>query len=151
MGRDRHASDRPRSDGYRSVYLFGAVCPARHVGCAVILPRCDTAAMALFLEDMSGQVAAGAPAVLGLGNAAWHRAAALSWPANITPLPLPPYSPELNPQERVWEDLRQHDLALRQFLDHTALLDACQEAWRNVIATPSRIRSLCSYPWTTVS
>ncbi len=141
----------PRSDGYRSVYLFGAVCPTRDVGCALLLPRCDTVAMSLFLEEMSGQVAAGAHAVLVLDNAAWHRAAALSWPANITPLPLPPYSPELNPQERVWEYLRQHYLALRQFLDHTALLDACQTAWRTFIATPNRIRSLCSYPWATVS
>ena len=50
----------------------------------------------------------------------------------------------MNPQERVWEFLRQHDLALRRFLDHTALLDACQDAWRRFIAVLSRIRSLCS-------
>jgi hypothetical protein len=41
-----------RSDGYQSVYLFGAVCPGRDLGCALILPRCDTAAMALFLDEL---------------------------------------------------------------------------------------------------
>ena len=140
----------PRADGYRSVYLFGAVCPARDLGCALVLPRCDTAAMTLFLAELSGHVAPGAHAVLVLDRAGWHGARDLRWPANLTPLPLPAYSPELNPQERVWEFLRQHYLALRRFLDHVALLDACQDAWRRFIGTPGRVRSLCSYPWATV-
>jgi len=86
-----------------------------------------------------------------LDGAGWHTAKDLRWPGQVTPLPLPAYSPELNPQERVWEFLRQHHLALRRFLDHTALLDACQDAWRRFIGAPGRIRSLCSYPWATVS
>jgi transposase len=139
-----------RSDGYRSVYLFGAVCPGRDLGCALILPRCDTAAMALFLAELSGHVAPGAHAVVVLDGAGWHTARELRWPANLTPLPLPAYSPELNPQERVWEFLRRHYLALRRFLDHMALLDACQHAWRRFIGEPGRIRSLCSYSWATV-
>jgi hypothetical protein len=140
-----------RADGYRSVYLFGAVCPARDSGCALILPRCDTAGMTLFLAELGGHIAPGAHAVLVLDGAGWHTARDLCWPDNVTPLPLPGYSPELNPQERVWEFLRQHHLALRRFLDHTALLDACQDAWRRFIGQPGRVRSLCSYPWATVS
>ncbi len=141
----------PRSDGYQSVYLFGAVCPGRDLGCALILPRCDTAAMALFLAELGGHVAPGAHAVVVLDGAGWHTARDLRWPGNVSPLPLPPYSPELNPQERVWEFVRQHYLALRRFLDHTALLDACQHAWRRFIGEPGRIRSLCSYSWATLS
>lgn len=141
----------PRSDGYRSVYLFGAVCPSRDLGCALILPRCDTAAMALFLDELSGHVVPGAHAILVLDGAGWHTAKGLRWPGHVTPLPLPAYSPELNPQERVWEFLRQHHLALRRFHDHTALLDACQDAWRRFVGVTGRIRSLCSYPWATVS
>ncbi len=57
----------------------------------------------------------------------------------------------MNPQERVWAFLRQHYLALRRFLADTALLDACQDAWHHLIAVPGRIRSLCSYPWASVS
>ena len=139
----------PRSDGYPSVYLFGAVCPAQDRGCALILPRCDTAAMRLFLDELSSHVAPGAHAVLVLDGAGWHTAKNLCWPEQVTPLPA--YSPALNPQERVWAFLRQHYLALRRFLDHTALLDACQDAWRRFIAVPGRIRSLCSYSWTAVS
>jgi hypothetical protein len=139
-----------RADGYRSVDPFGAVCPARDLGRAPILPRRDTAAMAPFLTELSGHVAPGAHAVLVLDRAGWHGARDLRWPANVTPLPLPAYSPELNPRERVWAFLRQHYLALRRFLDHAALLEACQEAWRRFIGTPGRVRSLCSYPWATV-
>src|SRR5919107_638615 len=92
------------------------------VGCALILPRCDAAAMSLFLDELSGHVAPGAHAILVLDGAGWHTAKDLRWPEQVTPLPLPAYSPELNPQERVWELLRQHQLALRRFLEHTALL-----------------------------
>jgi hypothetical protein len=58
----------PRSDGYQSVYLFGAVCPGQDRGCALILPRCDTAAMTLFLEELSGHVAPGAHAMAHMGD-----------------------------------------------------------------------------------
>ena len=100
--------------------------------------------MALFLDELSGHVVPGAHAILVLDGAGWHTAKDLRWPGQVTPLPLPAYSPELNPQERVWEFLRQHHLALRRFLGYTALLDARQDAWRRFIATPGRIRSLCS-------
>jgi DDE superfamily endonuclease len=141
----------PRAAGYQSVYLFGAVCPARDLGCALILPRRDTAAMSLLLAELGGHVAPGAHAVLVLDGAGWHGAKDLRWPGTIAPLPLPASSPELNPQERVWAFLRQHDLARRRVLDHGARLDAGQDAWRRLSGEPGRIRSLCSYPWATVS
>ena len=87
----------------------------------------------MFLDELSGHVAPGTHAILVLDGAGWHTAKDLRWPDQVTPLPLPAYSPELNPQERVWEFLRQHHLALRRFLDYTALLDACQDAWRRFI------------------
>jgi putative transposase len=137
-----------RSDGYQSVYLFGAVCPSQDRGCALILPRCDAAAMTLFLGELSGHVAPGAHAILVLDGAGWHTAKDLRWPDQVTPLPA--YSPELNPQERVWASCGSIT-SLRRFLDYTALLDACQDAWRRFIGAPGRIHSLCSYPWATVS
>ena len=139
----------PRSDGYQAVYLFGAVCPGQDRGGALILPRCDTAAMTLFLDELSNHVAPGAHAILVLDGAGWHTAKDLRWPGQVTPLPA--CSPELNPQERAWEFLRQPHLALRRVLDHTARLDACQDAWRRFIGAPGRLRSLCSYSWATVS
>ena len=68
--------------------------------------------MALFLDEPGGHVAPGAHAVVVLDGAGWHAVKELRRPANVTPLPLPAYSPELNPQERVWALLRQRYLAL---------------------------------------
>ena len=73
----------PRSDGYQSVYLVGAVCPSRDLGCARILPRCDTAAMTLFLDELSGHVVPGVHAILvldGAGCAILSRNALLNSP-----------------------------------------------------------------------
>ena len=68
-------------------------------------------------------------------------------PANISLLPLPPYSPELNPQENIWQFLRQNYLANRVFETYAALVDACCEAWNALIATPERITSIASREW----
>ena len=85
----------PRSDGYQSVYLFGAACPAWDRGCALILPRSDAAALSLFLDGLCRHVAPGAHAILVLDGAGWHTAKDRRWPEQVTPLPLPAYSPEL--------------------------------------------------------
>jgi hypothetical protein len=123
------------------------VCPGRDLGRALILPRRDTAAMAPFLAELGGHVVPGAPAVLVRDGAGGHTARDPSRPGDVSPRPLPPDSPGLNPRERrVWEFLRQRYLALRRFPDHAALLEACQDAWRRFIGTPGRVRSLRSAP-----
>lgn len=82
-------------------YLFGAICPAEGKGARLVMPFCDTEAMQAHLAEISAMVARGAHAVLLLDQAGWHLAGALNVPANITLLPLPPRSPELNPVENV--------------------------------------------------
>ena len=83
-------------------YIFGAICPAKGKGAGLVLPYCNTEAMAAQLEEISQAVAPGAHAVLLLDQAGWHVSPKLTVPANITLLPLPPRSPELNPVENVW-------------------------------------------------
>ena len=70
-------------------------------GAALVLPRCNTQAMNLHLAEISAAVAPGAHAVLLLDQAGWHGSRDLRVPDNITLLPLPPRSPELNPVENV--------------------------------------------------
>jgi hypothetical protein len=82
--------------------LFGAVCPSQGKAAALIMPICNTAAMNHHLSEISSQVAADAHAVVILDGASWHNSHGLVVPSNITLLALPPYSPELNPVERVW-------------------------------------------------
>ncbi len=82
-----------------------------------------------------------------LDQAGWHGSNALAVPANVTLVPLPAYSPELNPVERVWLYLKERFLSHRLLDDYDAIVDAACNAWNRLLAETERIRSLCSYPW----
>jgi DDE superfamily endonuclease len=103
-----------RDNRYVSTYIFGAICPERAVGAALIMPQANTEAMNRHLAEISREVAPGAHAILVCDGAGWHqRGKKLRLPHNITLLSLPPYSPELNPMENVWAYLRQNKLCAR--------------------------------------
>ena len=141
-----------RQQGFASAYLFGAVCPEREAGVALVLPEVSTAAMDVFLAELGRAVPAGAHAALLLDRAGWHVSEALTVPANLTLIPLPPYSPELNPVERVWEHLRDRWLSHRVLAGgYEAVVDAACAAWNALRAEPGRLRSLTSYPWLPMS
>lgn len=96
-----------RENRHDFAYLFGAVCPHGCVGAAIIMPAVNSEAMAEHLHEISTQVAPCAHAVLVLYGAGWHQPGErLPVPDNITLLPLPPYAPELNPVENIWQFLR---------------------------------------------
>ncbi len=82
---------------------------------------------------------AGAIAVLLLDGAGWHSSPRLRLPDNIVLLPLPPYAPELNPVENVWQFLRGNLLSHRVWDTYEAILEACCHAWNQLIAAPERI------------
>ena len=67
-----------------------------------MLPVVSAAVMDLFLAQFAAALPADAHAVLVLDGAGWHDARALTVPGNLTLVPLPAYSPELNPVERIW-------------------------------------------------
>ena len=93
-----------RDNRHDSVQLFGAICPARGVGAAIIMPAVNIEAMNEHLMEISTQVAPGAHAGLICDGAGWHQqGGALRIPDNITLLRLPPYAPELNSMENVWD------------------------------------------------
>ena len=88
--------------------------------------------MALHLQEISQAVAPGAHAVVLLDQAGWHTSVKLKVPANISLLPLPPKSPELNPQENVWQYLRGNWLSNRIFASGRDIVDHCCDAWNNL-------------------
>lgn len=128
-------------------YIFAAVEPGTDNAFALILPWADTAAMQEFLDRFSATIAQDEHVAMLLDRAGWHGAKHLRVPANITLVPLPSYSPELNPVERVWLHLKQRFLSHRLHDDYTAIVDATEKAWNRLIAEAGRITSLCSYPW----
>jgi transposase len=111
------------------------------------MPKANTKAMIRFLDDFSKTLAPDVQVLLVMDQAGWHRAKDLVIPANITAVSLPPYSPELNPVERVWLHLRERFLSHRWLEDYDAIVQACCQAWNAMVADPERLRSITSYPW----
>ena len=104
--------------------------------------------MNLHLQEISTQVAPGAHAVLIVDGAGWHKPGGrLNIPENVSLLFLPPYSPELNPVENIWQFLRQNFLSNRVYATYEAIVDACCEAWNKPIALPERIRSITAWDY----
>ncbi len=132
---------------FTSTYLYAAVCPATGASFALVMPSVNTAAMSRFLEDFSATLPPDVHALLTLDQAGWHGANDLVVPSNITLVPLPPYSPELNPVERVWLYLRQRFLSHRLLADYRAIVEACCEAWNAMADDIAAMRSLAGYPW----
>src|ERR1700731_5358722 len=142
----------PRDQRYDWAYLFGAVCPARDAGVALVLPVADSEAMNLHLAEISRNITPGNHAVVLLDGAGWHQTGdKLNVPDNISLLKLPAYSPELNPVENIWQYLRQNQLSNRVFDSYETIVDACCDAWNALTAEPSRIQSIASRSWALVT
>ena len=137
----------PHDQRTASAYIFGAICPAKGKGAGLVLPYCDTEAMTAQLQEISQAVAPGAHAVLLLDQAGWHVSAKLPVPDNITLLPLPPRSPELNPVENIWQFVRENWLSNRVFGGYKEILDHCCEAWNRLIDQPWIIMSIGLRQW----
>lgn len=141
-----------RDNRHDSAYLFGAICPARGVGAAIIMPAANAEAMNEHLNEISSQVAPGAHAILICDGAGWHQTGGrLRVPDNITLLHLPPYAPELNSMENVWEYLRGNKLSRLVWDSYDAIVTACKEGWDFLINDPDRIRSIGHRDWACVN
>ena len=110
----------------------------------------NTEAMVLHLTEIARAMTADAHALLIVDGAGWHDSKDLIVPDNITLLKLPPYSPELNPMENVWQYLRANKLAFTVFDTYDEILDKCCEAWNFFANDPERINSIMHRDWAMV-
>ena len=137
----------PHDQRTASTYIFGAICPANGAAVGLVLPWCDTAMMTLHLAEIAAAIAPGRHAVLLLDQAGWHLSARLVVPANITIVPLPAKCPELNPQENVWQFIRDNWLSNRVFASYDAIVDHCCHAWNKLAAQPWLVMSIGLRDW----
>jgi transposase len=140
-----------RDRRFQSAYLFGAVCPERKTGAAVVMPEVGIEAMNEHLAAISQNVGVGAIAVLVLDKAGWHTSARLTLPNNIVLLPLLPYAPELNPAENIWEYMRKNWFGHQVWPSYKVVVDACCEAWNKLMQMPERIASLTQRDWAAIT
>ena len=136
-----------RQTRYEWCYLYAAVEPATGESAALLAPNVNTGTMNAFLEILDAERKPDEHVVLIMDQAGWHKSKTLELPEGITALLLPPYSPELNPVENLWHDLRSHYLSNRAYEDYDALLAAGTDAYRKL--TPAILRTLCACPYLT--
>jgi len=98
--------------------------------------------MNLHLAEIARNIAPGAHAVVLLDQAGWHMTDKLNVPPNVTIMPLPAKCPELNPQENVWQFLRDNRLSNRVFKSYDDIVDHCCDAWNSLVEQPWRIMSI---------
>jgi len=137
----------PHDQRTQSTYIFGAICPAEGKAAGLVLPFCNTATMKLHLAEISQAVTPGAHAVLVLDQAGWHTTDKLDVPDNITIVPLPPRSPELNPVENVWQYMRENWLSNRVFASYDDIVAHCCDAWNKLVDRPWTIMSIGNRNW----
>ena len=132
-------------------YLFAASEAETDNAFALILPEVHTDAMQTFLDRFAKTIPQTDHVALFLDRAGWHAANALRVPDGITLVPLPAYSPELNPVERIWEYLKERYLSHRLHDDYDAIIEAAAAAWNKLIAEAGRLTSLTWTPWASAS
>lgn len=136
-----------RQRPFLSTYIFGACCPVEDKACGLILPRVDTDMMQLHLQEISKNVGKGFHALILVDRASWHSTEQIQLPQNITLIPLPPYSPELNPMEQLWQQLRKIKLSNAAYDGYEEIVEAAVEAWTTFTDQSGAVKRLCSSPF----
>ena len=133
-----------------SVYIFAAVAPGAGLMTSLVLPSANTAIMNLFLEHVS-QSFENYFIVMQVDQAGWHRSKELIVPANIRLIEQPAYSPEVNPVEHLWEELREKYLHNRLFSSLDALIEVLCQGLNALTDDTERLNSMMSFPHLNVS
>lgn len=135
----------PDEHRYEWLWLYGAIEPTTGWCFVLFLPRVDGACFAAFLHAFRRAVPEGTVALV-LDGSGSHTSRQVAWPDGLAPLPLPAYSPELNPAERLFEVLRGA-LANQVFDSLADLEQALTAALRPYWDDPAQLGRLTAYPW----
>lgn len=126
-------------------YVYAAVAPEQGLMTSLILPHADTAMMNLFLAHVSRDFA-DYFVVMQVDQASWHRAKELQVPENIRLIFQPAYSPEVNPVEHVWEEVREKYLHNRGVASLEELIEVLCQALTELTEDKARLRSMMFFP-----
>ncbi len=127
------------------IYAYTAVAPALGQMVSLILPEVSTPMMNLFLKQVS-QTFSKHFIVMQVDQAGWHSAKDLVIPENIRLIPQPAYSPELNPVEHIWDELREKYFHNRIFPSLELLIDTLCQGLNALTDDAERLRSLTGFP-----
>ena len=140
----------PRQVARAFVYVYAAVCMAPGKMTSLILPYANTDMMNLFLEEVSNDFKEYFVIML-VDGAGWHRSQDLEIPENIRLIEQPSHSPELNPVEHLWEELREKHFPNKAFKSLDAVEEALCNGLRELQGDPDRVRSMTNFPYLQVT
>ncbi len=127
-------------------YAYVAVSPHDGALDSLILPQVNEQAMSIFLEEVSNRH----PdefILMVMDGAGWHKARALKVPGNMALVFLPPYSPQLNPVEHIWESIRENWFRNEVFESIEGVEDQLEKALATLEGDPASVKSLTGFPW----
>jgi len=127
-------------------YAYGAVSVTDGALDTLILPYVNSDCMQVFLDEVASRHP-GNRIVMVLDGAGWHKAKSLEIPGNLRLVSLPPYSPELNPIEHIWDDLREKSFHNRVFDSIDALENHLEVSLREMECNRKRVRSIVAWSW----
>jgi hypothetical protein len=128
------------------VYALTAVSPADGQVTSLVMPWVDTETMSVFLRHTARRFR-GDLCVMVLDGAGWHRANALSIPDSLRLIPLPAYSPELNPVEHLWDYLRDYSFGNATFASLDEVEKALCRGLKMLHQQPQLVHSMTCFDW----
>ena len=130
--------------GYKNFYAYSAVSPVTGEAFSLFLPWVNTVMMNLYLKYLS-QFLGDRSCIIVMDQAGWHVSVDLELPSNIEVVHLPPYSPELNPVERLWQWLKRHIVRNRCYDNLDAMMKAVEDCLRSTSSSFFKSLCQCSY------
>src|SRR5208337_1838505 len=127
-------------------YAYVPVSPHDGTMDSLILPQVSEQAMSIFLREVSNRH----PdefILMVMDGAGWHKAKALTVPANMALIFLPPYSPQLNPVEHLWDHIREDGFRNKAFNSIEAVEDQLMQSLEALEKDPSLVASMTGFPW----
>jgi hypothetical protein len=128
------------------IYAYGAVCPTDGSFVSLILPDMRTECLNIFLKEVSERYPDNHIAMV-MDGAASHRAGDLEIPEHMTLLHLPPYSPELNPQENVWKMIKPEGFYNRVFNSLDEVEEQLIKILRQFEQAAEKLKNLTGWDW----
>lgn len=128
------------------VYAFGAVSPSDGDMVSLVLPYCNTEGMNIFLKEVSSRYP-NDYIIMVADNASWHKSKGLVIPENIEIFPLLPYTPELNPIEMIWDEVREKWFRNELFKTLSTVVERLCEGLLHLETHKSIVKSITGWKW----
>lgn len=131
----------PRQIVREAFYVYSAVCPSLGKICSLILPYANTEMMNIFLEHLSQEFCLN-ELIIQVDRAGWHRSKDLKIPQNIHLIEQPPYSPEVNPVEHIWDEIKEKNLHNKKFNSLAETMDVVCKGLNDLSAKYEYVKSM---------